>query len=358
MQQLSIPDCIKSIVAAYPSRQPLMFWGDPGLGKSSAGKQAADALRDILSSNLNKSAKPKFDFGFIDLRLANIEEVDLRGLPYNKDGAMHWSRPDFIPATGQGLIMLDELPQATPGKQSAASQLVLDRRVGPHILGDGWQVVAAGNLLSNRAATHAMPTHLANRFVHIQAVVNTEAWVAWALAAKIDIRVIAYIKWRPAMLHAFDPKSKSPAFPSPRSWEFVSKILGSFPDVNSKVCQAMISGAVGDGPVAEFLAFCKMYQKLPNIDAIFLNPKSADIPQEVSVLWAVVTGISQRVTKDSIDKVTTYFTRITEEAGKPEYSVAAMKELELLDERRPENQKITKTRSYIEWFSKHQQYII
>lgn len=353
MQSLTIPEIKKSIVAAYAPRQPLMIWGDPGLGKSSAGHQAADDLATLLSTG-----KKKADFGFIDLRLANIEEVDLRGLPYQQNGRMMWSRPDFIPADGQGIIMLDELPQASPGKQSAASQLVLDRCCGPHKLGDGWLVCAAGNLMSNRAATYAMPTHLANRFVHIQAVVNTEAWVAWALANKIDIRVIAYIKWRPTMLHAFDPKLKSPAFPSPRSWEFVSKILGQFPDVNSKICQAMVSGAVGDGPVAEFLAFCKMYEKLPNIDAIFLNPKTAAIPQEVSVLWAVVTGISQRVTRDSIDKVCTYLNRLTDEAGKPEYAVAAMKELELLDERKADNQKITKTRSYVEFFSKHQQYII
>lgn len=359
MQALSIPDITKAIVAAYPSRQPLMIWGDPGLGKSSAGKQAADDLRAILSQHLNKSARSKQEFGFIDLRLSNIEEVDLRGMPYNKDGAMCWSRPDFIPATGQGILMLDEMPQGTPGKQSAASQLVLDRRCGPHVLGDGWHVIAAGNLLSNRAATYAMPTHMANRFVHLQAVMNVDAWVAWALRSKIDMRVIAYIKWRPTMLHAFDPKSKSPAFASPRSWEFVSKILTSFgQNIDSPILRAMISGAVGDGPVAEFLAFCKMYAKLPDIDSIFMNPKKAAIPTEINVLWAVVTSLSARISPDNIDKVVTYFNRVTDEAGKPEMSIAAMKELSFLDEQKADDKKITKTRSYIEWCAKHNEFIV
>lgn len=364
MQALSIPQIKKAIVAAYPSRQPLMIWGDPGLGKSSAGKQSANDLRDILNATPEAKKRPASGgftpkpFDFIDLRLALLEQVDLRGLPYNEKGAMVWSRPGFIPKDGQGIIMIDELPQASPSMQAAASQLILDRRCGEHRLGDGWLVIAAGNLLSNRAATHAMPTHIANRFVHLQAVVNTEAWVAWALQAKLDIRVIAYIKWRSAMLHAFDPKSKSLAFPSPRSWEFVSKLLQTFPDINSPILHAMIAGAVGEGPVAEFLSFCKMYAKLPDIDAIFLNPKKAVIPTEVSVLWAVVTSISSRVTPDNVDKIVIYFNRITDEAGKPEYSVAAMKELQLVDEKRPDNMKISKTRSYIEWASKHNEFII
>lgn len=354
MQSLAIPEIKKAIVAAYPSRQPLMLWGDPGLGKSSAGKQSADDLRDILNAN----SKKKEDFGFIDLRLPLLEPVDLRGLPYNKGDEMIWSRPGFIPATGRGIIMLDELVQASPSMQAAASQLILDRKVGDHVLGDGWMVIAAGNLLSNRAAVNAMPTHIANRFVHLQAVVNTEAWVAWALPAGLDMRVIAYLKWRPVMLHAFDPKNKSLAFPSPRSWEFVSKLLKTFPDINSPILQAMISGAVGDGPVAEFLAFCKMYAKLPDIDAIFMNPKKADIPTEISVLWAIVTALSARVGPDSIDKVVTFFNRLTDEAGKPEFSICAMKELSYADEKKPDNKKITKTRAYIEWCVKHNEYIV
>jgi hypothetical protein len=203
-----------------------------------------------------------------------------------------------------------------------------------------------------------MPTHIANRFVHLNAEVNVEAWVAWALSAGLDMRVIAFIKWRSALLHSFDPQNKALAFPSPRSWEFVSKLLKTFPDINSPILADMIRGAVGDAPVAEFLAFCKMYAKLPDIDSIFLSPKTAALPQEVSVLWAIVTALSQRVSVDNINKIVTYFNRITDEAGRPEYSVAAMKEIIIGDEQRPEGKRIGKTRDFIQWASKHNEVIV
>jgi hypothetical protein len=366
---MKVNEIVKAIVCAYPARQPLMVWGAPGVGKSSAAKKAAAVLRAMLAAGslpgeataaLKAAAKkPGFEFGFIDLRLPLLEPVDLRGLPYVKEGVAYWSRPVFLPTGGYGLLFLDELVQAGPAMQSAASQLVLDRCIGEYRLPDGWMVIAAGNRASDRAAVNAMPTHIANRFVHLQTEINVEAWVAWALEAKLDMRVIAYIKWKGApSLHSFDPQAKVLAFPSPRSWEFVSKLLGSFSNLNDPILGEMIKGAIGDGEVASFLAFCKMFDKLPNIDNIFLNPKRAEIPQELSVLWAVVTSVSSRVTVDNIDKVVIYFNRITDESGRPEFSVAAMKEIALRDEERPAKQKIMNTPAFITWASKHNELIV
>jgi hypothetical protein len=352
---MKVNEVVKSIVCAYPTRQPLMIWGPPGVGKSSAAKKSAVVLNEVLKAQAKGKGRIS-EFGFIDLRLPLLEPVDLRGLPYVKDGIAYWSRPVFLPTDGAGLLFLDEIVQAGPAMQSAASQLVLDRRIGEYVLPPGWMVIAAGNRASDRAAVNAMPTHIANRFVHLNTEVNVEAWVAWALEAKLDIRVIAFIKWRAALLHQFDPQAKALAFPTPRSWEFVSKLLGNFSNLNDPILAEMIKGAVGDGPVAEFLGFCKMYQKLPSIDSIFLNPKKAEIPQETSVLWAVVTSVSTRVNVDNIDKVVTYFNRITDEGGRPEFSVAAMKEIITRDDER--QQKISKTRAFIEWASKHNEVIV
>jgi hypothetical protein len=361
---MKVNDLVKAIVCAYPTRQPLMAWGPPGVGKSSGVKKAAQVLDAMLKQGvlpgapkMNKSAAANLKFNLIDLRLPLLEPVDLRGLPYVDKGIANWSRPSFLPTDGYGILFLDEIVQAGPAMQAAASQLVLDRCIGEYHLPPGWMVMAAGNRASDRAAVNAMPTHIANRFVHLGVDVNVEAWVAWALEAKLDIRVIAFIKWRGAkMLHDFDPQAKVLAFPTPRSWEFVSKLLGQFSNLNDPILADMIRGAVGDAHVAEFLAFCKMYDKLPSIDAIFLNPKRVEIPTEVSVLWAVVTSVSSRVTVDNIDKVVTYFNRISDEAGRPEFSIAAMKEILVGDEDR--SKKISQTHAFIAWASKHNEVIV
>lgn len=354
---MKVNDAVKAIACCYPSRQPLMLWGPPGVGKSSGVKKAALVVGEMLKQQNKKAGR----FDFIDLRLPLLEPIDLRGLPYvdSKTGISNWSKPVFLPTQGQGILFLDELVQASPAMQAAASQLILDRRIGEYQLPEGWMVVAAGNRASDRAAVNAMPTHIANRFVHLMIEVSVEAWVAWALEAKLDLRTVAWIKWRGAKgLHDFDPQAKMLAFPSPRSWEFVSRLLGNFTNLNDPILADLIRGAIGDGPVAEFLAFCKMFDKLPNIDGIFLNPKKAAIPTEVGVLWAVVTSISGRVNVDNIDKIVTYFNRITDEAGRPEFSVAAMKEIIIADEDRSKGQKIANTRSFIEWASKHNEVIV
>ena len=106
---------------------------------------------------------------------------------------------------------------------------MLDRQLGEYRLPDGWTVIAAGNRETDKAVTHRMPSPLANRFVHLDFEVNLEDWVAWALKAGVKTEVIAFLRFRPGLLHSFDPKRNDKSFPTPRSWEFVSKILKSSP---------------------------------------------------------------------------------------------------------------------------------
>jgi hypothetical protein len=60
---------------------------------------------------------------------------------------------------------------------------------------------------------------------------------------RIRPEVIAFIRFRPQLLSAFDRDAN--AFPSPRSWEFVSRILDSGPDPS--VEHEMFAGTVGTG---------------------------------------------------------------------------------------------------------------
>lgn len=318
---------MKSVArAAYAARQPIMVWGPPGVGKSSGIHQSADEQ----------------SIDFIDLRLGLLESIDLRGLPVTKGDAVKWVLPSFLPRKGKGIVFLDEFVQASPSIMSAASQLILDRRVGEYVLPDGWVVWAAGNRKSDRASTNSMPTHIANRFVHLYIEVSFEEWVAWALTHDIDIRVIAYLKWRPAMLHQFDPQQKGEAFQTPRSWEFASNMLKQ--GLDDSVLLDVMNGTVGIGASAEFVGFLKVFDKMPSFDAIVLDPKNAPIPGDAATLYAIATALVNRVTKDSIGKVATYLNRV-KDAGRPDFVVFAQKEVAL---KHPE---VTQTRAYIEWVS-------
>lgn len=348
---MNVNQAVAAIVASYETKQPLMLWGPPGVGKSSAGLQARDILSMMYPATKATKGKPANDeFGFIDLRLSLMDPVDLRGIPQIKDGVAVWCRPSWLPSAGRGIIILEELVQASPSMMAAASQLVLDRRIGEHKLGDGWHVIAAGNRLSDRAAANSMPTHVANRFVHLYVEVSVEAWVQWALKADVDIRLVAFIKWRPALLHQFDPQSKAQAFASPRSWEYVSKQLGN-KRLPAALLPDMVKGTVGDGPASEVLGFLRVFDQMPSIDSIRLNPRAAPIPTDPATLYAVVTSLSAGASIDNIGSIAIYFTRVTEEAGRPEFSIAAMKEISSGDDQRVK--KIANTKPFIEWASRH-----
>lgn len=318
---------ISTTKSAYAAMQSVFYWGPPGTAKSSCGRQAATDLK----------------VDFIDVRLSIMEPSEMRFMMTVDDkGAMKFKRPFFIPAKGKGIIMLDELVQCAPSMQAAASQLILDRRVGEHVLGDGWLVIGAGNRKSDRAATNNMPTHIANRFVHLTMDVSLDEWVAWALTHNIDIRVIAFLKWREKLLFNFDPQAKGEAFASPRSWEFASKMLTA--GIADDCLMDVMKGTVGEGAATEFVGFLRVFEKLPSIDAIILNPGQAVIPAEPAVLYAIASAMVLRATKDNLNKIAKYMDRV-KDAGRPEFPVIALKEIAL---KKPE---LTNTRAYVEWAS-------
>jgi len=282
---LRATNLITVINSLIEQRVPTFLWGAPGIGKSSIVKQIADE-RNI---------------GFIDLRLALMDPTDLKGIPfYDKDShTALWAPPAFLPRTGEGILFLDELNSAAPSVQASAYQLILDRKVGEYELPDGWAIVAAGNREGDRGVTYRMPSPLANRFVHFEMDVHVEDWRLWAYKKEIDEKVISYISYRSEHLFTFDAKSDVKSFATPRSWEYVNKILKS--RVSNELLLDTISGAVGREVAVSFLAFAKVMHKLPDINTI-LDNGSGEYSDEVDVLYALSTGLVSAYLKEGSDE--------------------------------------------------------
>ena len=303
MKPSDISEALNGLIDA---RQSVFIWGGPGVGKSGVVRQVAERRSLPLR----------------DVRALLLDPVDLRGLPYLSEGRSKWATPDFLPQDGAGLLFLDELNAAPPMVQASCYQLVLDRKLGEYVLPDGWSIVAAGNRDSDRAVTSRMPTPLRNRFVHLDFEVDMQEWSAWAIQARIRPEVIAFLRFRPALLSAFDRDNN--AFPSPRSWEFVSRILNSNP--KPKIEHELIAGAVGAGAATEFSAFLSMFRNLPNIDAILLNPHQEPVPDNAAAQFAVATALAQRASDTNFDRVCHYLKRMP-----TEFNVLAVRDASLRD---------------------------
>lgn len=291
MKSSAISSALRTLVAA---RQPVFVWGGPGIGKSAVVRQLAASLEVPLQ----------------DVRALLLDPVDLRGLPYlGSDGRSKWATPDFLPQDGSGILFLDELNAAPAMIQASCYQLVLDRKLGEYTLPNDWAIVAAGNRDSDRAVTTRMPTPLRNRFVHLEFEVDAQEWSEWAIQAGIRAEVIAFLRFRPEVLSLFDRDAN--AFPSPRSWEFVSRMLDSTPD--RSIEHELFAGAVGTGAATEFSAFLRMFRELPNIDAILLNPLLEPVPENAAAQYAVASALARCASDLNFDRICLYLERMPTE---------------------------------------------
>ena len=64
-----------------PSIQPVLLSGPPGVGKSAMPKEVCEEKH----------------FGFVDIRLAQRDPTDLRGVPAVLDGTARWLPPADLP---------------------------------------------------------------------------------------------------------------------------------------------------------------------------------------------------------------------------------------------------------------------
>ena len=271
----------RSLLKAFEVKRPLFLWGPPGIGKSELVEGIARDLGGLM----------------IDLRLGQMEPTDIRGIPfYNKDtGKMDWAPPVDLPDAETAkqypvvVLFLDELNSAAPSVQSAAYQLILNRRVGKYVLPDNVVMVAAGNRESDKGVTYRMPTPLANRFVHQEMKVDFASWQEWAVQNKIHKDVVGYLSFAKQDLYDFDSKSASRAFATPRSWSFVSQLLDD--SVDDETLTNLIAGTIGEGLAVKFMAHRKIAGRMPApADILSGKVTTLDI-KEVSAMYSLVISM-------------------------------------------------------------------
>ncbi len=295
MKASQIIEALKTLIG---SRQPVFIWGPPGIGKSQVVQQTGEQMK----------------LEILDVRAVLLDPVDLRGIPSITDsGLARWCPPSFLPQKGDGILFLDELNAAPPLVQAACYQLILDRKIGEYSLPDGWSVIAAGNREKDRAVTHKMPSALANRFVHIDFSVDFQEWLSWAKANQIAEEIVEFLKFRPALLHDFHPEKNNRAFPSPRSWEFASRLIRD--GIQGELLRELLEGTVGKGAAAEYMGFIKIYHHLPNIEDILHNPMAVELPTDPAVLFAACEMAGRRATLKSAENILIFAGRLPEEFG-------------------------------------------
>ena len=319
--------------------------GAPGVGKSQGIYQIAEILERATGKKV----------AVTDVRLLLFSPVDLRGIPVadEKREFANWLRPAIFNMSDDenviNILFLDELSAAPQSVQAAAYQICLDRKVGEHKLPDNCIVIGAGNRTTDKSVAYAMPKALCNRMMHFSICADYASWRQWAVRNDINSSVIAYLGFDSSKLST-EPNTSDNAYPTPRSWAFVSELLHTMDSAPEDI-HTLISACIGSDNAIEFEAFCKVYKDLPGIEQI-IDGCCTKYPKSADALFALVSGLTETIStrKDTIsqleiDNVCEYASRFPSD-----YAAMFYKDLDGIGEIKS---KLAKCYSLQIWLSKH-----
>ncbi|NQV17777.1 MAG: Hint domain-containing protein [Armatimonadetes bacterium] len=188
-------------------------------------------------------------------------------------------------------------------------QLLLARRVNGHLVSDQVIFLAATNRRQDKAAVQGILEPVKSRFASIvELEVNIDDWVKWAIDNDMPTELIAFIRFRPNLLHDFKPTADIINTPNPRTVAYVGTMMNM--GIPRDLEYEIIAGAAGEGFAAEFLGFLKVYKELPYIDKLIANPDEAEVPVEPSTLYAVCGALSAKATKKNFSNVVRFTERL------------------------------------------------
>ena len=295
----------------------VMIWGPPGVGKSTVVKTLAKEM----------------GVGFVDIRLAQMESIDIRGLPVpdKEKKNVQWLPSSIFPTdnTKGGIIFLDELSACPKDVQVAAYELILDRQLGGgdiYKVPNKWLIVAAGNRAEDGAVSTTMSSALTSRMMHVELEADANEWSEWAISHDVYPTVAGFIKFKPKMLFDMEERNLQGGFPTPRTWERVSETCKMIK--NETRLRKAVAGLVGVAAAREFMEFHKMSSQMDSVLDMMLNEKKkVVIPTRDDLKYVMTSAMVYHIwrgkTEEETKKLVGGFLRIAMELP-PAFSVTAM----------------------------------
>jgi hypothetical protein len=318
---------VKLLTFAIDNGLPILIKGSPGIGKSDIVSQACRAAGAELIISHPVVSDP----------------TDYKGLPFASGNEAHFlpfnELKQLIEAKVKTVFFLDDLGQAPPAVQAACMQLILAREINGKKISDFVTFIAATNRKEDKAGVSGLLEPVKSRFASIvELEVNTDDWVQWALGANMPIELIAFIRYRPALLNDFKASKDIVNSPCPRTVAYVGKMQNA--GLPTDLQFDCFTGAAGEGFASEYVAFLKIFRDLPNIDKILMAPDTVPVPNEPGVLYAIAGALASRMNDMNAANAFRYLKKLPAEIG-----VACVKDTLV------KNDKIVHTRAYIEWAS-------
>ncbi|MCX7894253.1 MAG: hypothetical protein N2544_18060, partial [Burkholderiales bacterium] len=167
--EITLADAPTVVRTAVATGRPAVLLGPPGVGKT----QAVLGLSDVRHVLINAANSLPYDL------LGQPIALQSRGSATSVLATPTWlAEIERIGRDVPGMLVIDELTTAPLESAPAFSQLLGERRCGPHRLPDGWAVVGLGNEPTHRAGARPLFAHIVNRCAVYRVVPDVGAWQA------------------------------------------------------------------------------------------------------------------------------------------------------------------------------------
>lgn len=272
---MKINQAFAELVKCANAGLPVFLQAGPGVGKTSIAVQLADHL----------------GLPYKEVRCAEFESVDFRGIPVAADGKTKWLIPDFWP-TEACVLNFDEISQARPDIVSPLLKIILGGQIGDYTLPEGTVIIATGNRPEDMAGATRLVSALRDRFVVITIEPDLDSFLAWyQTSATFSSRVEGFLKQNPEALYSFEPKLNENQ-PSPRNWDRIGRLLPASP------ARETMAGIIGAKMSEVFSRWCMANVEMPTVQQVIDGRAAAPTSATLLTRWANELGNALNASDD------------------------------------------------------------
>ena len=269
-------DHIKDAIEAYMSKdeagnyliprarqRPIMVMGAPGLGKTAIMSQIAAEL----------------DLGYVSYTITHHTRQSAIGLPMIEkeyyDGyectVTRYTMSEIITSVydaiynggkKEGILFIDEINCVSETLAPAMLDLLQNKKFGPHLIPDGWILVAAGNPPEFNDSAREFDVATMDRVRIIEVEPDTDVWLRYAMSTGINDSITYYLKVKPQNLLKIERTVDGIHFVTPRAWEDLSVVLNEYEGKGVWANINVITQYIRDPDIAtEFNKYREFYRK-------------------------------------------------------------------------------------------------
>ncbi len=316
---MKLNDFRRRMLGYYNARASIRLRSSPGIGKSTIITEGVRHLSQQLGKNLGLvvvnggSLNVTDALGYLTLQERHERMMSIFTEPFwfTTDEGKHISEYDG------GIIFVDEDDKCDLDVKKIIGEAALSRRLGPHVVPEGWVFWFAGNRPEDRAGSGKDLDHLINRVKIINIDGDVDSLIEWANRTNQRPEFKAFVKTNSHIVFGKAPEKQGP-FCTPRSLAMAFEDLEEFitPDGKLPVDALAVedtAGRIGESAAAQLFAMIRLGMEQPEYEDIVKSPETVRVPDKPDAQMLVAYSLAGRVSPADAGQVVKYIERMPKE---------------------------------------------